>query len=184
MAAGHVIALRPPLESSDFQVTAASIRSLKAYGPKSQRPEYDKAVERAVHWLETAQAGSTEDLAFKILGLIWGGGSQAAIRADRAGNCWHYKGLTEVGARFKTLAYRCVCDRPGSCRAAGGARALRSIRPAYRRGIQYLLNSQLEDGSWHVGRGRRRSSLTLTATFPTGPISSFPPRRATGLRWR
>ena len=29
--------MRPPLESSDFQVTAASIRSLRTYGPKSQR---------------------------------------------------------------------------------------------------------------------------------------------------
>ena len=31
---------RPPLESSDFQVTAASIRSLRTYAPKSQRAEY------------------------------------------------------------------------------------------------------------------------------------------------
>src|SRR5258708_907005 len=33
------------------------------------------------------------------------------------------------------------------------------------------------------GRARRPSSLTLTAIFHTGPISSFPPRRVTGLRW-
>jgi hypothetical protein len=33
-------------------------------------------------------------------------------------------------------------------------------------------------------RERRPSSHTLTATFPTGPINSFPPQRVTGLRWR
>jgi hypothetical protein len=38
---------RPPLESSDFQVTAASIRSLRTYAPKSRRAEYDSAVARA-----------------------------------------------------------------------------------------------------------------------------------------
>jgi hypothetical protein len=72
-------ALRPPIESSDFQVTAASIKSLKAFGPKSRRLEYDRAVEQAVHWLEAAQARSTEDLAFQILGLIRGGENPAKI---------------------------------------------------------------------------------------------------------
>src|SRR5262249_14984317 len=61
--------LRPPLESSDFEVTAASIRSVGSYGPSSQREEYDKAVQRAVNWLEKAKPSSTEDHAFKILGL-------------------------------------------------------------------------------------------------------------------
>jgi hypothetical protein len=55
------LTLRPPLESSDFQVTAASIRSLRVYGPKSQRREYDAAVVRAVAWLETAVPATTED---------------------------------------------------------------------------------------------------------------------------
>ena len=72
--------MRPPLESSDFQVTAASIRSVRTYGPKSQRAEYDNAVARAVRWLEKARPTSTEDHAFKILGLIWGGGTNAAIQ--------------------------------------------------------------------------------------------------------
>jgi ankyrin repeat protein len=48
---------RPPLESSDFQVTAATIRSLLAYAPASYRREYRTAVERAVRWLAAAEAG-------------------------------------------------------------------------------------------------------------------------------
>src|SRR5207244_1178210 len=54
--------------------------SVRTYGPKSQGADYDKAVERAVRWLEKAQPASTEDHAFKILGLIWGGGTQAVIQ--------------------------------------------------------------------------------------------------------
>ena len=72
--------VRPPLETSDFQVTAATIRSLLAYAPKSQQPEYRRAVERAIRWLETAEPASTEDHVFQILGLKWGGGSRETIR--------------------------------------------------------------------------------------------------------
>src|SRR5262249_40852835 len=41
-------AARPPLESSDFEVTAASIRALRAFAPKARQAEYDRAVARAV----------------------------------------------------------------------------------------------------------------------------------------
>src|SRR5262249_46139111 len=71
-------ALRPPLESSDFEVTAASIRSVRTYGAPAQRTEYDKAIARAVGWLEKAQPAGTEDYVLKIFGLIWGGGRPEA----------------------------------------------------------------------------------------------------------
>jgi hypothetical protein len=140
--------LRPPLESSDFEVTAASIRSVRTYGPKSQRAEYDKAVERAVRWLETARPGSTEDHAFKILGLVWGGGSPDAIRKtvqellvlQRSDGGW---------GQVKNLA----SDAYATGQALVALRESRAIAPGspdYQRGIQYLLNSQLEDGSWYV----------------------------------
>jgi hypothetical protein len=44
--------VRPPLELSDFQVTAASIRALRAYGAPAQRSEYDKAAQRGTRWLD------------------------------------------------------------------------------------------------------------------------------------
>ena len=112
------IALRPPLESSDFEVTAASIRSLKAYRPKSQEADYEKAVERGVRWLEAATPNSTEDLAFKILGLTWGGGSQAAIR-ETAQELLARQGADGGWSQTRTLSFRCVCDRPGSGGAEG-----------------------------------------------------------------
>ena len=50
---------RPPLESSDFEVTAASIRSLRMYGPGSQRRDYDAAVARAVAGLNRPRGQDT-----------------------------------------------------------------------------------------------------------------------------
>src|SRR5207248_83574 len=108
----------------------------------------DKAVERGVHWLEKAQPGSTEDLTFKILGLIWGGGSQGAIRTT-AQDLLALQGSDGGWSQIKTLASDGYATGQALV-ALREARAIATDSPAYRRGVQYLLNSQLEDGSWHV----------------------------------
>src|SRR5262249_622062 len=64
-----IFAHRPPLESSDFEVPAASLRAIRAYAPKPHRAEYEKAVRLAADWLTKAQPKSTEDRAFQLLGL-------------------------------------------------------------------------------------------------------------------
>jgi len=159
--------LRPPLESSDFEVTAASIRSVRTYGPKSQRAEYDKAVARAVHWLEKAQPESTEDHAFKIFGLIWGGGSQEAIRMtaqellalQRSDGGW---------GQVNTLAADAYATGQALV-ALQESRVIAVNSPAYRRGVQYLLNSQLEDGSWYVRTRAPAIQPYFDSDFPHGP---------------
>jgi ankyrin repeat protein len=159
--------LRPPLESSDFQVTAASIRSVRTYGPKRQRADYDKAVERAVRWLEEAQPTSTEDHAFKILGLIWGGGSQAVIRKtarellalqQRDGGWGQLSSLdSDAYATGQALV------------ALKESRTLAVNNSAYQRGIQFLLDSQFEDGSWYVRTRALPIQPYFDSDFPHGP---------------
>jgi len=161
------LSLRPPLESSDFEVTAASIKSLKAYGLKSQRADYDKAVERAIHWLETARPVSTEDHVFKILGLIWGGGSQAAIRTtgeqllalQRTDGGW---GQTKALSSDPYATGQALV-------ALHEARTLAADSKAYRRGIEYLLHSRLEDGSWLVVSRAAAIQPYFDSDFPHGP---------------
>ena len=159
--------LRPPLESSDFEVTAASIRSVRAYGPKSQRAEYDKAAERAVQWLEKSQPVNTEDYAFKILGLSWGGGSQEAIRKtaqqllalQRSDGGWGQ--VTALATDGYATGQALVALRE--------SRVMAVNNPAYQRGIQYLLNSQLEDGSWYVRTRAPSFQPYFDSEFPHGP---------------
>jgi ankyrin repeat protein len=160
-------ALRPPLESSDFQVTAASIRSVRTYGPRSQRADYDKAVERAVRWLEKAQPTGTEDHAFKILGLIWGGGTQAAIQKtaqellalQQSDGGWGQ--LSSLASDAYATGQALVALRE--------SRALAVNNSAYRRGIQFLLNSQFEDGSWYVRTRALPIQPYFDSGFPHGP---------------
>src|SRR5207244_3817934 len=71
---------RPPLESSDTENTAVSMRAMQVYAPKAQQAEYDKAIQLAAGWLMRAQPKNTEDRAFQLLGLGWAGGNQEVIR--------------------------------------------------------------------------------------------------------
>src|SRR5206468_8592511 len=70
---GHwrILASRPPIESSDIEVTALSMHALQQYAPAADRAPYQQAVARAAAWLRTAEARSTEDHVFRLLGLSW-----------------------------------------------------------------------------------------------------------------
>jgi len=161
------IALRPPLESSDIQVTAASIKSLKAYGLKSRKSEYDQAVGRAVRWLEAAPLSTTEDMVFQILGLVWGGGSPAVVRST-ANRLLALQ--RKDGGWSQIPALRSDPYATGQALVAlHEARAVSVQSPAYRWGIQYLLNSQLEDGSWHVASRAAAIQPYFDSDFPHGP---------------
>jgi hypothetical protein len=61
-----IFAHRPPLESSDFQVTATSLRALQVYAPEADRGEYQKSVGRAAAWLAKSRPLTTEDRAFQL----------------------------------------------------------------------------------------------------------------------
>src|SRR5439155_20536724 len=75
-----VVTIRPPIESNDVEVTAVSMRALQVFAPPSQRAEYMKAVDRARAWLTTAETSSTEERAFRLLGLSWAGASTGIIK--------------------------------------------------------------------------------------------------------
>jgi ankyrin repeat protein len=157
---------RPPIESSDFEVTAATIRAVRKYGPKSQRGDYDQAVKRAVHWLENAEPKSTEDHAFKILGLIWGGADQAAIdktarallNLQRPDGGWAQLPNLDSDAYATGQALFTLRE----------ARRIAAADRAYQSGIQFLMNTQLADGSWYVRTRALPVQPYFDSDFPHG----------------
>ncbi len=152
---------RPPIESSDIEVTATSVRAIQVYGPKACQPEYDRAVERAANWLANAQPVDNEDRVFQILGLLWSGNADRARQAaagllarQRADGGW---------AQRATLASDAYATGQAlvALREAG---ALKTSAAAYKNGAQFLISTQLEDGSWHV----RSRSIAFQPYFETG----------------
>src|ERR1019366_4292010 len=71
---------RPPIESSDFEATAITIRALQVYAPRPQQDVYGEAVRKGANWLSQAQPRTTEDHVYRLLGLGWAGGNKESVR--------------------------------------------------------------------------------------------------------
>ncbi len=158
--------LRPPLEASDIEITAAAMRSIQTYGPKSKRAEFDKAVQLAARWLEKAQPKTNEDRVFQILGLEWAGGSREVIQTagrellalQRSDGGWGQ--LASLASDAYATGQALVALKESRTLAANSA--------AFGRGIQFLLNSQLEDGSWYVQTRAVPIQPYFDSDFPHG----------------
>lgn len=156
------LAHRPPIESSDIEVTATAMRAMQVYAPTPNRSEYAAATKRAAAWLQTARPAGTEDRAFQLLGLGW---SQADKRTiDQAARALLAEQRPDGGwAQIATL--------PSDPYATGQALvslqesgALAATNAAYRRGVQFLINTQLADGSWYV----KSRAVPLQPHFESG----------------
>jgi ankyrin repeat protein/mono/diheme cytochrome c family protein len=174
----RIFAHRPPLESSDIQVTAASMRALQLYAPKSARAEYHKAVRLAAAWLASATPRTTEERAFRLLGLGWTGASKDAIQ--KAGRALIAEQRADGGwSQLSTMTSDAYATGQALVALAeSGALATRDA--AYKRGVQFLLNTQFEDGSWFV----KTRAIALQPLFEIG----FPHGRdqwisAAGTNW-
>lgn len=162
----HATAHRPPLESSDFQTTAVAMRSLQVYARQTQRAEYDRAIQHAAEWLATARPRTTQDRAYQLLGLGWGGENEKLIKRDgaallseqRADGGW---------AQLPTLSSDAFATGQALVALAQSG-ALTVTDAAYRRGTQYLMSTQLADGSWYVKRRARPIQPYFESGFPHG----------------
>ncbi len=155
-------ASRPPIESSRMEVTAVSVRALQAYAPAAQREAYREPVRRASAWLASAQVSSNEDRVFQILGLSWAGENTdrlrklaaALIAEQRPDGGW---------AQIPALASDAYATGQAlfALKTSG---ALTPDDPVFERGIKFLLNTQMHDGSWYV----RSRTVPLQPFFDSG----------------
>ena len=153
---------RPPLESSDIEVTAMSLRALQAYAPKTQKAKYERAVLLAKSWLEGAQPRSTEDRAFQLLGFSWAGAAreprlragQALLKEQRPDGGWGQ--LPSLPSDAYATGQAMVALRENGLAHAAA--------PQYERGVRFLLDTQFEDGSWYV----RSRSVPFQPYFESG----------------
>jgi ankyrin repeat protein len=168
-ADGHwsLLAHRPPLEASEIEVTAAGMRAIQVYAPPSRRAEYERAVQLAVRWLEKAQPKTGEDRAFQILGLKWGKGNPETIRKaarellalQRSDGGW---------AQLPSLASDAYATGQALV-ALKESLILPATSSASLKGIRFLRESQLEDGSWYVRTRTLPVQPYFDSDFPHGP---------------
>ncbi|MEX2137786.1 MAG: ankyrin repeat domain-containing protein [Pirellulales bacterium] len=158
---------RPPLGSSEIQINAMSLRALQVYGPKSQRPEYEKAVQKAVKWLKQTALQTTEDRTFQLLGLAWADQDSDTIQS--AARRLLAEQRTDGGwGQLPTMPSDAYATGEALV-ALNEAAGIEARDPAYQRGVQYLLDTQLEDGSWYVKSRAIPFQPYFESGFPHGP---------------
>jgi squalene cyclase len=158
---------RPPLESSDFETTAAAIRAIQVYMVKAQRAEYEKSVQWAADWIAGAKPVTTEDRVFRILGLVWAGGKPEIVRQAAQEL---QKDQRPDGGWGQTVLLASDAYATGQALVAlKEAGALKTSDAAYKSGARFLMSTQLEDGSWFVRSRTIPFQPYFDAGFPYGP---------------
>jgi squalene cyclase len=161
---GHwpITAHRPPIESSDIQVTATSMRVLQVYAPRYRRAAYDAAVRRAADWILRAKPAGTEARAFQLLALGWSRANPSAIRT--AGRALVAEQRADGGwSQLPTLASDAYATGEALV-ALNQSSAIPVDAPAFKRGIEFLLKTQRADGSWYV----QSRAIAFQPYFETG----------------
>jgi N-acyl-D-amino-acid deacylase len=142
------------------------MRSLQIYAPKARQAEFQQAIDRARDWLVTAKPESTEERAFRLLGLFWAKGPQATI--DEAARELIADQRPDGGwSQTPTL----TSDAYATGQAIAALResgVLKADDPVYVRAAQYLLNTQYEDGSWYVKNRANPVQAPFESGFPHG----------------
>jgi len=160
-----VFAHRPPVEASTFNSTAAALRALQVYAPKSRRAEYDNAIRLAAAWLRKTEPQFTDDRVYRILGLSWSGASREVLR--QAGDALAATQRPDGGwSQIPTLASDAYAT--GEALVALRESGFSVDDPPYRRGLTFLLRSQCEDGSWHVSSRALPVQPYFESDFPHG----------------
>lgn len=160
------VAERGQMQSSRFTMTALAVRMMQAYAPKDRAAEVAWRTRRARAWLERAPGETTEDQAFRLLGLKWAGASRGARRpavaalraAQRVGGGW----ATRRSAKSDAYA---TGQALFALNQGGGVPV---TDPAYHRGVQFLLRNQDDDGSWFVNKEAMPALIYFDAGFPHG----------------
>jgi ankyrin repeat protein len=139
---------RPPHSAGLFVATAVALRGVDLYLPESRRDEKRERLNRARRWLQSAVPESTEDLTYRLIGLGWAGAGEMELRGAAKALAALQKpdgGWTQVPAMTQSDAYS-TAQVLVALRRAG----IQASDPRFHRGIEWLLKSQAQDGSWHV----------------------------------
>lgn len=157
---------RPPIQASDITATASAVHVLQHFGIPARRRELDSRVQRARSWLAETKAETNEERVHQLLGLAWAGeipgtlGSlaEALIREQRADGGWGQLAGLESDAYGTGQSLYALMEGGG----------VSSSQPAVRRGVEFLLRTQLADGTWHVRTRSHPFQPPMDSGFPHG----------------
>lgn len=169
--------IRPPLNGNVFAGTALAVRALGEFSPPGHRVALQRRVARARAFLRSAVPQDTQDQTFKLLGLIW-------AHAPRYDVVRQQRVLSQLQrpdggwGQMPTLAPDAYAT--GQALYALQVAGVGPQDPVYRRGVDFLLRTQLEDGTWFVRTRAFGVQPYFETGFPHGPSQFI---SATATAW-
>jgi hypothetical protein len=159
-------ASRSPLQESDIARTARCLYTLEKYAPAGRRIAFAERIVRGRDWLAHARPVTNDDAAMQIAGLLWSHTprEQIAEPARKLIAAQHADGGWSQNPNLPSDALA-TGESLWAMRESG---ALAPTDPAYRRGVDYLLSTQFEDGSWHVRSRAPKFQPYFDSGFPFG----------------
>lgn len=157
---------RPPSMSSDTNTNYFVIRALKTFGTSEQADRIETRIQQAQQWLLDLQPQSTEERVFQLRSFL-------ILEVDEAVTQAAITALLKM--QNKDGGWSQLPEMTSDAYATGTVLValLRSDlvsadQPAVRRGIQYLLNTQQPDGSWHVPTRAKPFQTYFETGYPHG----------------
>lgn len=157
---------RPPLEANQIKVTVEATRALRAYAAPSDRRLADEAIARAAAWIRQLRPDAVQDRVYHLLALHEIGADRQTVATAAA---------RVAAAQRPDGGWAQLPAMPSDAFATGEALvalletgAMRPRDAVARRGLDYLLKTQLKDGSWFVARRAVPLQPYTDAGFPHG----------------
>jgi len=154
---GHWVTsdFRPPHSSSMFTATATAVRAISLYTP-------DKAgIRRARQWLYRTRPASTEDAAFRLLGLVWAGATANETDSARSDLLAMRK---STGGWPQLPGYQSDAYSTGESLFA----LHEAGTPITGADLKFLISTQASDGTWRVRTRMISPAQVSPAYFSTG----------------
>lgn len=157
---------RPPSSGSDFTTTYFALRGLADYATDEQAKAVESRIATVRPWLLETSPKDTEDRVFQLRSLSYIDADTETIEAAKAELMDQQRadGGWSQNLELSSDAYATATVLVGLLREGDVA----SDDDVIKRGIQYLLDSQQDDGSWHVVTRAKAFQTYFESGFPHG----------------
>ena len=139
---------RPPSDGNEFTTTYVALRGLQEFTSETQNAARQTRFDTVAKWLSTTQPADTEDAVFRLKSLrivqaedaVAESAIEQILKQQKPDGGWAQKADMESDV-YATGTVMATLLKTGG---------LSPDHPAVNSGIQFLLDKQLDDGTWHV----------------------------------